>query len=92
MNAIFALAQHRHQGIVSAQRFLRAVHPDGADHAGDGVGHDLFNDDQIVGYLKEICLLLIWVAALVMAVGTTARQIPAEARKTAPSFRCWPSR
>src|ERR1700733_6829518 len=39
---------------------------------------NLFNDDQIVGYLKEICLLLIWISALVMAVGTTARQIPAE--------------
>jgi ABC-type transport system involved in multi-copper enzyme maturation permease subunit len=39
---------------------------------------NLFNDDQIVGYLKEICLLLIWISALVMAVGTAARQIPAE--------------
>jgi ABC-type transport system involved in multi-copper enzyme maturation permease subunit len=37
-----------------------------------------FNDSSIVRYLKEICLLLIWVSALVIAVGTTARQIPAE--------------
>jgi ABC-type transport system involved in multi-copper enzyme maturation permease subunit len=37
-----------------------------------------FNDSNIVRYLKEICLLLIWVAALVIAIGTTARQIPAE--------------
>jgi len=37
-----------------------------------------FNDDKIVGYLKEICLLLIWVASLVIALTTAARQIPAE--------------
>ena len=39
---------------------------------------NLFHDDRIVRYLKEICLLLIWVSALVIAVGTAARQIPAE--------------
>jgi len=39
---------------------------------------NLFNDDKIVGYLKSICLLLIWISGLVMAVGTAARQIPAE--------------
>jgi ABC-type transport system involved in multi-copper enzyme maturation permease subunit len=39
---------------------------------------NLFNDDKIVGYLKEICLLLIWISGLVIAVGTAARQIPAE--------------
>jgi ABC-type transport system involved in multi-copper enzyme maturation permease subunit len=39
---------------------------------------NLFNDDRIVGYLKEICLLLIWISALIMAVGAAARQIPAE--------------
>src|SRR6266700_2364103 len=37
-----------------------------------------FNDPKIVRYLKEVVLLLIWVAALVIAIGTTARQIPAE--------------
>src|SRR6516162_5022442 len=37
-----------------------------------------FNDAKIVRYVKEICLLLIWVSALVIAIGTTARQIPAE--------------
>src|SRR3954465_2518468 len=37
-----------------------------------------FNDQHIVGYLKEISLLLIWISALVIAVGTAARQIPAE--------------
>ena len=37
-----------------------------------------FNDDRIVRYLKEICLLLIWISALAIAVGTSARQIPAE--------------
>lgn len=37
-----------------------------------------FNDDKIVGYLKEICLLLIWVCSLVIVLTTAARQIPAE--------------
>lgn len=39
---------------------------------------NLFHDDQITGYLKEICLRLIWVSGLVIGVGTAARQIPAE--------------
>jgi Cu-processing system permease protein len=38
----------------------------------------IFNDNQIVRYLKEICLLLIWISSLVIAIMTTARQIPAE--------------
>src|SRR5438552_6272124 len=37
-----------------------------------------FNDHNIVRYLKEICLLLVWISGLVVAIGTTARQIPAE--------------
>ena len=37
-----------------------------------------FNDPKIARYLKEVVLLLIWVAALVIAITTTARQIPAE--------------
>jgi Cu-processing system permease protein len=37
-----------------------------------------FNDAKIVRYVKEIALLLIWISALVIAIGTTARQIPAE--------------
>ena len=39
---------------------------------------NIFNDKHIIRYLKEICLLLIWVASLVIAISTTARQIPAE--------------
>jgi len=39
---------------------------------------NIFNDNQIVRYLKELCLLLIWVSSLVIAITTTARQIPAE--------------
>jgi Cu-processing system permease protein len=39
---------------------------------------NIFNDDQIVRYLKEICLLLIWISSLVIAITTAARQIPAE--------------
>ena len=37
-----------------------------------------FGDGSIVRYLKDICLLLIWASALVIAIVTTARQIPAE--------------
>lgn len=39
---------------------------------------NFFNDDRIVRYLKDVCLLLIWVSSLVIAITTTARQIPAE--------------
>jgi ABC-type transport system involved in multi-copper enzyme maturation permease subunit len=39
---------------------------------------NIFNEDKIVRYLKEICLFLIWAASLVIAITTTARQIPAE--------------
>src|SRR5882672_11231564 len=37
---------------------------------------NVFNDTNIVRYLKEICLLLLWVSSLVIAITTTARQIP----------------
>jgi ABC-type transport system involved in multi-copper enzyme maturation permease subunit len=39
---------------------------------------NFFNDAKIVRYLKEIVMLLIWIASLVIAITTTARQIPAE--------------
>jgi ABC-type transport system involved in multi-copper enzyme maturation permease subunit len=39
---------------------------------------NIYNDANIVRYLKEICLDLIWLCSLVIAVTTTARQIPAE--------------
>ncbi len=39
---------------------------------------NIFDDGRVVRYLKEICLLLIWISALVIALVTTARQIPAE--------------
>jgi|ERR1700677_2273071 ABC-type transport system involved in multi-copper enzyme maturation permease subunit len=37
-----------------------------------------FNDDRIVRYVKDTCLFLIWISSLVIAISTTARQIPAE--------------
>ncbi len=37
-----------------------------------------FNDHNITRYLKEITLLLIWVSSLVIAISTTARQLPIE--------------
>ena len=39
---------------------------------------NIFHDDKIIRYLKEICLLLIWICSLVIAITTTARQIPME--------------
>jgi Cu-processing system permease protein len=37
-----------------------------------------FNDPGIIRHVKEVCLLLIWISGLVIALATTARQIPAE--------------
>ena len=37
-----------------------------------------FQDIKVVRYVKEIALLLIWISALVIAIATTARQLPAE--------------
>jgi ABC-type transport system involved in multi-copper enzyme maturation permease subunit len=37
-----------------------------------------FNDRQAVRYIKDVCLLLIWVSTLVIALVTTARQLPVE--------------
>jgi ABC-type transport system involved in multi-copper enzyme maturation permease subunit len=39
---------------------------------------NFFHDPKIVRYVKDLCLLLIWVASLLVALTTTARQIPAE--------------
>jgi Cu-processing system permease protein len=39
---------------------------------------NFFNESNVVRYLKEVCLLLIWIASLVIAITTSARQIPAE--------------
>jgi ABC-type transport system involved in multi-copper enzyme maturation permease subunit len=39
---------------------------------------NFFNDPKIVRYLKDICLLLIWLSSLVIAITTAARQIPSE--------------
>src|SRR5215204_784544 len=39
---------------------------------------NFFNDRSIVRYLKEVCLLFVWIAVAVIAVTTAARQIPGE--------------
>ncbi|MFN7137935.1 MAG: ABC transporter permease [Limisphaerales bacterium] len=39
---------------------------------------NIFGEQGVARYLKEVCLLLIWISSLVIAVTTTARQIPAE--------------
>ena len=37
-----------------------------------------FHDPNIVRYIKDLCLLLIWASALLITIATTARQIPVE--------------
>src|ERR1051325_11198244 len=44
-----------------------------------------FNDDRIIRYIKEVCLLLVWLSSLVIAITTAARQIPFE-RETRTIF------
>ena len=39
---------------------------------------NFFHDDRIVRFVKEMCLLLIWLSSLAIAVTTAARQIPME--------------
>lgn len=39
---------------------------------------NFFNNPQIVNWLKELSLTLIWVSSLVIAISTAARQLPAE--------------
>jgi ABC-type transport system involved in multi-copper enzyme maturation permease subunit len=39
---------------------------------------NFFHDDQIIRFIKEICLMLIWLSSLVIAITTAARQIPFE--------------
>jgi ABC-type transport system involved in multi-copper enzyme maturation permease subunit len=39
---------------------------------------NFFHDTQIIRFIKEICLALIWVSALVISITTAARQIPSE--------------
>ena len=39
---------------------------------------NFFQDKKIIAIVKDVCLLLIWVCALVIAIVTAARQIPAE--------------
>ena len=39
---------------------------------------NFFNDEKIIRYVKDLCLLLIWISTLLISVVTAARQIPAE--------------
>ncbi|HUZ07134.1 MAG TPA: ABC transporter permease subunit [Candidatus Paceibacterota bacterium] len=39
---------------------------------------NIYNDKEIIRYIKALCLLLIWISSLVIAITTTARQIPTE--------------
>jgi len=42
---------------------------------------NIFNISNITNYLKEICLLLIWVSSIAIALPMAARQIPVELEK-----------
>jgi len=37
-----------------------------------------FHESNIVRYVKDLCLLLIWISAWIITIATTARQIPME--------------
>ena len=39
---------------------------------------NVLNDQKVIRYIKELCMLLIWVSSLIIAITMTARQIPAE--------------
>jgi Cu-processing system permease protein len=39
---------------------------------------NIYHDNEIIRYIKDLCLLLVWISSLVIAITTTARQIPAE--------------
>src|SRR5215831_9552678 len=39
---------------------------------------NFFHDEKIIRIVKDVCLMLIWISSLVIAIVTTARQIPAE--------------
>jgi Cu-processing system permease protein len=39
---------------------------------------NFFHDDKIIRFVKEMCLVLVWLSSLVIAVTTAARQIPME--------------
>lgn len=39
---------------------------------------NLFGDERIARYLKEVCLTLIWLSSIIIAVTSAARQLPAE--------------
>jgi ABC-type transport system involved in multi-copper enzyme maturation permease subunit len=39
---------------------------------------NFFHDEKIIRIVKDLCLMLIWISSLVIAIVTTARQIPAE--------------
>ncbi|HEY5297861.1 MAG TPA: ABC transporter permease subunit [Verrucomicrobiae bacterium] len=39
---------------------------------------NIYHDNEVIRYIKALCLLLIWISSLVIAITTTARQIPAE--------------
>jgi Cu-processing system permease protein len=39
---------------------------------------NIFNDKEVIRYLKEMCLLLIWTSSLIISITMTARQIPVE--------------
>jgi ABC-type transport system involved in multi-copper enzyme maturation permease subunit len=77
MNTVFALAQVVLKEMYRRKDFYVLFVLTGLLTLATGSA-TFFDDDKITGYMKELCLLLIWVSSLVIVITTAARQIPAE--------------
>ncbi len=77
MNKIFALAGVVIKELYRRKDFYVLFVLTALITLGSGAAN-FFHDDKIIRYVKDICLLLIWLSSIVIAIVTTARQIPAE--------------
>jgi len=91
MNKVLAIAGVVIKELCRRKDFLCSLRDDSGHHVAHGLG-EVFGDDKIVRYLKDICLLLIWVSALVIAIATQPRVKSRPSARIGRSFRCWPSR
>jgi len=89
-NTILALSGVVIKELYRRKDFYVSICPHGGDYAVARVSEFLqrCQDRQLLE--RSSNGFLIWVAALVIAITTTARQIPPSG-KTARSFPCWPS-
>ena len=78
MKTVLALSRVVIKELYSAQGFLCSFRPHGGDHPGDGVGRASFTTPRLSVTSRKFALLLIWISAVVIAISTRPRQIPAE--------------